>query len=108
MSTLNLELPLLLKNAKAPPNRKRRLSAKILRRRFEIVRIWNSPYCQLLNYSHFAKILKVSSNTINRDCEFLAKYKLLLPLRTDEIPYTPTESAQQYLERFLAVHGLEL
>ena len=66
-------LPSLLKNAKAPTNRRRRFSEKIIRRRMEIVKIWNSPYCQLLKFSHIGKILKVSNRTVNRDIEFLAK-----------------------------------
>ena len=97
----------LLKNTKAPTNRQRRFSEKIIKRRLEIVKIWNSPYCQLLNYSHIAKILKVSDQTINRDCEFMAKHNLLLPLRENEIPFNVKETAQEYLQRFLTSHEVE-
>ena len=106
MTELPANLSSLIKNAKAPTNRRRRFSEKIIRRHFEIVKIWNSPYCQLLNYSHIAKILKVSSNTINRDCEFLSKNKLLMSLRENEIPYTPTETLEGYIQRFLVAHGV--
>jgi hypothetical protein len=97
---------------KTPPHnrstQKRRQNTKTILRRLELVKIWNSPYCQLLNYSHLAKILKVSDQTINRDCEFLSKYKLLMPLRENEIPYVVKETAQQYIARFLLAHGVEL
>jgi hypothetical protein len=107
MTELPANLSFLIQNSKAPAGRKRRLSEKIIRRRLEIVKIWNSPYCQLLNFSHLGKILKVSSATVNRDCEFLAKHKLLMPLRESEIPYIVKENAQQYISRFLAANGIE-
>jgi DeoR/GlpR family transcriptional regulator of sugar metabolism len=72
------------------------------------VEIWNSPYCQLLNFSHLGKILKVSSSTVNRDVVFLAKNNLILPLRENEIPYIVKENAKNYFQRFLASHGVEV
>ena len=107
MSELS-NIPFLIQNSKVPTGRKRRLSEKIIRRRLEIVKIWNSPYCQLLAVSHLGKILKVSSRTITRDCEFMAKHKLLMPLRESEIPFVVKETAQQYLTRFLICHGIEV
>src|SRR5450756_1831735 len=89
-----------------PPTRQRRVSDKILRRRREIVSIFNNPFCVLLNRSHYANILKCSSNTVTRDLEFLSRYYLLFPLLADLHAYTPTETAPEYNIRFLAVHGL--
>lgn len=109
MSELSNLSFLIAKNSKnkASANRRRCFSETIIRRRLEIVKIKNSPYCVLLKYSHLAKILKCSEQTVMRDFEFLAAHKLLMPLHEPEIPYIVTETAQQYTTRFLLANGLE-
>jgi len=98
----------LLKKAMPLANRRRRYSSKIILRRLELVKVFNDSNNQLLNYSQLGKILKTSDSIIARDCAFLKKYRLLSPLRQKTIPFQTTETFNQYIERFLAAHGVEL
>jgi hypothetical protein len=102
-----LDLPFLLKKALPLANRKRRYSSKTILRRLELVKIWNTPNYQLLNYACIGKILKVSGETVKRDCVFLANRNLLSPFRNKDIPFSSTESFQEFIKRFLEVHGIE-
>jgi hypothetical protein len=98
-------LKALILNSKPVQGIKKPLPKTVLLRRLELVRIWSQQNCQLLHFSHLAKILKVSDKTIRRDCSWLSVNRLLTPNMDRDIPFQPTESAQQYIGRFLTASG---
>jgi DeoR/GlpR family transcriptional regulator of sugar metabolism len=100
-------LKTLILNSKPVQGIKKPFQKTVLLRRLELVHIWNQQNCQLLHFSHLAKILKVSDKTIRRDCSWLSVNRLLTPNRDRNIPFQPTENAQAYIKRFLTAHGRE-